>query len=102
MNRILSARFRSASMIPLIPSPGSPNTTSTPQSQIVSMRISAAVIFTDRLPVCEHSTTPKGVNEYHDEQDQPDDTDASAVSPSVITIIATASAEQEHDKNNQQ
>jgi hypothetical protein len=38
--------FRNASIIPLIPSPGNPNTTSTPQSWIVSMRRSAAVVFT--------------------------------------------------------
>src|SRR5262245_34141141 len=31
-------------MIPLIPSPGSPKTTSTPQSRIVSMRMSDAVV----------------------------------------------------------
>src|SRR5579883_2577756 len=42
------------------------------------------------------------VNEYHDQQDQADNTDASAVPPSRISVIATASAEQEHQKNNQQ
>src|SRR4026209_2526883 len=42
-NRIRSWRVRSASMMPLMPSPGRPNTTSTPQSSRVSIRMSAAV-----------------------------------------------------------
>src|SRR4030095_15488292 len=42
-NRIRSWRVRSASMIPLMPSPGRPKTTSTPQSCRVSIRMSAAV-----------------------------------------------------------
>src|SRR4030095_6320973 len=42
-NRIRSWRVRSASMIPLMPSPGRPKTTSTPQSCMVSIRMSAAV-----------------------------------------------------------
>src|ERR1044071_3364121 len=45
MNRISSFRFRRASMIPLMPSPGSPNTTSTPQFCRVSINTSDAVIF---------------------------------------------------------
>src|SRR4030095_8629413 len=44
MKRISSLRLRSASMMPLMPSPGRPKMTSTPQSWIVSTRISAAVI----------------------------------------------------------
>src|SRR4026208_1403443 len=100
MNRILSARFRSASMIPLMPSPGNPNTTSTPQSEIVSMRISAAVVFIG------HSTGQRYpaqcIKQHYDYQYQTHDTDASAASPSRISVIATASAEQEKYKNDQQ
>src|SRR5579859_1166910 len=44
MNRILSSCVRRDSTIPLIPSPGSPKTTSTPQSNKVSTSTSAAVI----------------------------------------------------------
>src|SRR5690349_5380564 len=44
MKRILSWRVRSASMIPLMPSPGRPKMTSTPQSRIVSISTSAAVL----------------------------------------------------------
>src|SRR5438046_1370062 len=43
MNRMRSRRVRSASMMPLMPSPGRPKTTSTPQSWIVSISTSAAV-----------------------------------------------------------
>src|SRR5579885_914743 len=43
MKRILSWRLRSASILPLIPSPGRPKMTSTPQSMSVSKRISADV-----------------------------------------------------------
>src|SRR5215813_4800117 len=44
MKRTWSRRLRNASMIPLMPSPGSPKTTSTPQSCNPSIRMSAAVI----------------------------------------------------------
>src|ERR1051325_60141 len=51
MNRIRSWRWRSASMMPLMPSPGSPKTTSTPQSWMVSISTSAAVCaMVDHLP----------------------------------------------------
>ena len=40
-----SCRLRSASMMPLMPSPGRPKITSTPHSAIVSIKISAAVCF---------------------------------------------------------
>src|SRR5262249_43208256 len=43
MKRTWSRRLRSASMIPLMPSPGRPKTTSTPQSWRVSINTSAAV-----------------------------------------------------------
>src|SRR5687768_4657098 len=43
MNRIASCRCRSDSMMPLIPSPGSPNTTSTPHLCNTSTSTSAAV-----------------------------------------------------------
>src|SRR5919201_2761779 len=43
MNRMRSWRVRSASMIPLMPSPGRPKTTSTSQSSKVSINTSAAV-----------------------------------------------------------
>jgi hypothetical protein len=42
------------------------------------------------------------INEHYNYQDEPDDTDASAASPPRISVIATASAEQEHCENNQQ
>src|SRR6185437_7467800 len=51
MNRTLSCRLRSDSMIPLMPSPGSPKITSTPQSRTVSIRISAAVSAMTNSPV---------------------------------------------------
>ncbi len=44
MKRTLSWRWRNASMMPLTPSPGMPNTTSTPQSIKVSTRTSPAVL----------------------------------------------------------
>src|SRR5690242_15906120 len=44
MKRICSRCVRSASMIPLMPSPGIPKTVSTPQSISVSIRTSAAVL----------------------------------------------------------
>src|SRR3954466_1708661 len=50
MNWISPWRFRSASMVPLIPSPGSPKTTSTPQSMRMSTIISAAVCFAMAAP----------------------------------------------------
>src|SRR2546423_1042294 len=43
--RIASRFLRSASMMPLMPSPGSPKTVSTPQSCNVSTRMSAAVMI---------------------------------------------------------
>jgi hypothetical protein len=53
-----------------------------------------------------HSTTQRHsaerVNDYHNYQDQADDADASAIPPSRISVIASASTEQEHYKNNQQ
>src|ERR1051325_2713251 len=44
-NEILSCLFRSASMIPLMPSPGRPNTTHTPQSIRRSISTSAVVLM---------------------------------------------------------
>src|SRR5512133_3060350 len=44
MNFILSCRLRSASKTPLMPSPGSPKMTSTPQSNNFSTKTSDAVI----------------------------------------------------------
>src|SRR4051812_35262640 len=43
--RILSLRVRSASMMPLMPSPGRPKITSTPQAWRVSTSTSAALLF---------------------------------------------------------
>src|SRR5436309_2026550 len=43
MKRMRSCRTRNASIMPFIPSPGMPNTVSTPQSMIDSIRTSAAV-----------------------------------------------------------
>jgi hypothetical protein len=66
----------------------------------VSMRISAAVVFIGHSTGQRHPA--ERINEHHNYQDEPDDTDASAASPSRISVIATASAEQEHCENNQQ
>src|SRR5436309_13494949 len=49
--RIASRFLRSASMMPLMPSPGSPKTVSTPQSCNVSTRMSAAVMIFGAFPV---------------------------------------------------
>jgi hypothetical protein len=64
------------------------------------MRISAAVVFIGHSTGQRHPA--ERINEHHNYQDEPDDTDASAASPSRISVIATASAEQEHCENNQQ
>src|SRR5437762_1432272 len=53
MERILTCRLRKASMMPLTPSPGIPNTVSTPQANRVSTRTSLAVVFMGRLLECE-------------------------------------------------
>src|SRR5216684_6054151 len=45
MNDMRSWRVRNASMMPLMPSPGRPKTTSTPQSISVSMRTSEAFMI---------------------------------------------------------
>src|SRR5207237_4690319 len=53
MKRILSCRLRKASMMPLMPSPGIPNTVSTPQANSVSTRTSLAVVFIGSPFECE-------------------------------------------------
>src|SRR5689334_2392595 len=92
--------FRSASMIPFMPSPGNPNTASTASRRSGRGKVSAVVVSIG------HSTGQRypaeRINEHHNYQDEPDDTDASAASPPRISVIATASAEQEHCENNQQ
>src|SRR5579883_1966012 len=56
IKRILSWRFRRASMTPLMPSPGMPKIVSIPQAWIVSTRMSAAVramVGVPPLTVCK-------------------------------------------------
>src|SRR5262245_14311303 len=50
MKRMSFSLLRNDSMIPLMPSPGKPNTVSTFQSIIVSIKTSAAVVAMTRTP----------------------------------------------------
>src|ERR1700752_4810431 len=72
MNRIFSLCVLRDSTMPLIPSPGSPKTTSTPQSNKVSTNTSAAVIKVLRAdqnhPVSYFGCNPKQGGAYRSEK----------------------------------
>src|SRR6476646_1760042 len=66
-----SCRVRSASMMPLIPSPGRPNTTRTPQSISRSTRMSAVVVGMRTYGA--RSTPVQSLLPFEDPRDRPDE-----------------------------
>jgi hypothetical protein len=55
-----------------------------------------------KFPVTSHSYSAEQVQNQQDDHYQPDNAYASARTPSPISVIASATSEQEHQDNNQQ
>src|SRR5437763_3200786 len=103
MKRTRSWRWRSASMMPLMPSPGSPKTVSTPQWVMPSTSTSAAVSAIALLPTS--CSSPSGVTNSRPNAAQPvnriavvlDKPEQHEVDQRVLSVVRDRGEIVEHD-----